>query len=104
MAVIDISEKLGKEPITIKLAEEQIYEVDCSAEKYMEVQQKLVNGEFSIQAMYTMIEELLGETALKYVKNQQYTVKQLEILVTAISAAVSEVSYEEMEKRFQNKQ
>lgn len=101
MASIDISEKLGKEAKTIKFSDNAIFEVDCSADKYMIMQQKLQDKEFSIQAMYDMIQELLGDGALDYVKKMNPTIKHLEVIVTAISAVVSEVSYEEMEKRFQ---
>lgn len=102
--MIDISEKLGKDPTTIKIAEDEIYEVDCSAEKYMEIQQELVNTEFSLATIYKMVEQMLGPEAHRSIKEKKYTVKQMERIAIALSAAVSEVSYEEMEKRFQNKQ
>lgn len=102
--MIDISEKLGKKPIEIKISDDEIYEVDCSAEKYMEIQQELVSTEFSLTTIYKMIEQMLGPEALTSIKAKKYTVKQMEVFAIALSAAVSEVSYEEMEKRFQNKQ
>lgn len=101
MANIDISSKLGKEKQTITIAEGKTYEVDTSAETYLIMQDKIANKEFSLNSMYEMIEVLLGETALKEIKEMKPTPNQLKVIVTALSALVSEVSYEEMEKRFQ---
>ena len=101
MAVIDISEKLGREPIKIKLAEDQVFDVDFSAEKYMVLENKLNNDGFSLENLYEFIREILGEGAEAYVKTLKPTVKQLRIIAIAISSAVTEESYEEMEKRFQ---
>ena len=75
MANIDISSKLGIEKATIKLAEGKVYEVDTSADNYLLVQEKI--------------------------KNMKLTIKGLKAVITALSAIVSEVEYEEMEKRFQ---
>ena len=101
MSVIDISSKLGKESKQIKIAEGKVYEVDTSADNYLLVQEKMKNENFSIETMYTMIEMLMGKEALKDIKEMKPTISQLTAIVTAISAVVSEVSYEEMEKRFQ---
>jgi hypothetical protein len=101
MAQIDISSKLGLEKSTIKLGDGKIYEVDKSADNYLLVQEKIKNQEFSIATMYEMIEMLMGEEALKEIKSMKLTIKGLKAVVTALSAIVSEESYEEMEKRFQ---
>jgi hypothetical protein len=101
MAQIDISSKLGLEKSTIKLGDGKIYEVDTSADNYLLVQEKIKNQEFSIATMYEMIEMLMGEEALKEIKSMKLTIKGLKAVVTALSAIVSEESYEEMEKRFQ---
>jgi hypothetical protein len=101
MAEIDISSKLGLEKSTIKLGDGKIYEVDTSADNYLLVQEKIKNQEFSIATMYEMIEMLMGEEALKEIKSMKLTIKGLKAVVTALSAIVSEESYEEMEKRFQ---
>lgn len=101
MSVIDISSKLGKEKATIKLAEGKVYEVDTSADNYLLVQEKIQNKEFSISTMYEMIEMLMGKEALEEIKNMKLSIKGLKAVITALSAIVSEVEYEEMEKRFQ---
>ena len=44
---IDISAKLKKEPIKIRLAEDKEYEVDNSAETFVIVQDKLKDKEFN---------------------------------------------------------
>ena len=62
---IDISAKLKKEPIKIKLTEDKEYEVDNSAETFVIVQDKLKDKEFSIEVMYEVIEILMGKDALK---------------------------------------
>jgi len=101
MSVIDISSKLGIEKATIKLAEGKVYEVDTSADNYLLVQEKIQNKEFSINTMYEMIEMLMGKDALEEIKNMKLSIKGLKAVITALSAIVSEVEYEEMEKRFQ---
>lgn len=100
MAQIDISSKLGKEKATIKFAEGKEYEVDTSADKYLLMQERIKKEDFSIDTMYEMIEMLMGEEALKDIKEMKLTVPGLKVVIIAISAIVSEVSYEEMEKRF----
>ncbi len=102
MSVIDISSKLGKEKQTIKIAEGKVFEVDNSADTYLIVQEKLKNQDFSIASMYEMIEVLMGEEALKEIKDMKLTIDGLTAVVIAISAIVNEVPYEEMEKRFQD--
>lgn len=101
MSVIDISTKLGKEKATIKLAEGKVYEVDTSADNYLLVQEKIKDQDFSIETMYKMIEMLMGEKALKEIKEMKLTIPGLKAVIIALSAVVNEVDYEEMEKRFQ---
>ena len=101
MAQIDISSKLGKEKQTIKLAEGKVFEVDTSADNYLLVQEKMKNENFSIETMYEMIENLMGKEALEAVKELKPTIPGLRSIIIALSAIVNEVSYEEMEKRFQ---
>lgn len=101
MSVIDISTKLEKEKVTIKLAEGKVYEVDTSADNYLLVQEKIKDQDFSIETMYKMIEMLMGEKALKEIKEMKLTIPGLKAVIIALSAVVNEVDYEEMEKRFQ---
>lgn len=101
MASIDISSKLGKEKATIKLAEDKVYEVDTSADNYLLVQEKIKDQDFSIEVMYQMIEMLIGEKALKEIKEMKLTIPGLKAVIIALSAVVNEVEYEEIEKRFQ---
>lgn len=101
MSQIDISSKLGKDKATIKLAEGKIYEVDTSADNYLLVQEKIKDQDFSIDTMYKMIEMLMGEKALKEIKEMKLTIPGLKAVIIALSAVVNEVDYEEMEKRFQ---
>lgn len=101
MSQIDISSKLGKEKATIKLAEGKVYEVDTSADNYLLVQEKIKDQDFSIDTMYKMIEMLMGEKALKEIKEMKLTIPGLKAVIIALSAIVNEVDYEEMEKRFQ---
>ena len=71
---IDISAKLKKEPIKIRLAEDKEYEVDNSAETFVIVQDKLKDKEFSIDVMYEVIEILMGKDALKEIKGMKLSV------------------------------
>ena len=97
---IDISAKLKKEPIKIKLAEGKEYEVDNSAETFVIVQDKLKDKEFSIEIMYEVIEMLMGKDALKEIKDMKLSVQGTECVIIGLMAAINEISYDEMEKRF----
>lgn len=97
---IDISAKLKKEPIKIRLAEDKEYEVDNSAETFVIVQDKLKDKEFSIDVMYEVIEILMGKDALKEIKGMKLSVNGIESVTIGLMAAINEISYEEMEKRF----
>lgn len=97
---IDISAKLKKEPIKIRLAEDKEYEVDNSAETLVIVQDKLKDKEFSIDVMYEVIEILMGKDALKEIKDMKLSVIGIESIIIGLMAAINEISYEEMEKRF----
>ena len=101
MAEIDLSAKLGREKKTIRLSEDKVFEVNDDAETYLLVQEKFKTGEFSIQSMYDMIEVLMGQEALDYIKSMKLNIHGLEKIIIAISAIIDEVEYEEMEKRFQ---
>lgn len=97
MANLDISSKLGHEKQEITIAEGKTYEVDCSAISMLKAEELFKKGE-ALKA----IELLLGKKALKDIEEMKLTVKELQVIVIAAAAQVNEVSYDEMEKRFQN--
>lgn len=101
MAVFDISSKLGNEKSVIKIAEGKEYEVDTSADKFIEVQEKYLKDNASIKDIYEVIRALLGEKALNEIKEMKISVSGLKNLLIAITAIINEESPEEMEKRFQ---
>lgn len=102
MANIDISSKLSHEPQTITIAEGKTYEVDCGAETMLKAQD-LFKKDDSLDGLFKAIELLLGAKAEKDIRAMKLTVNGLKTVIIAIMAQVNEVSYEEMEKRFQNK-
>lgn len=102
MASLDISSKLSHEPQMITVAEGKTYNVDCSAETMLKVQDLFKKDE-SFDGLFKAIELLLGKEAKKEIQEMKVTVKDLSIIIIAIMAQVNEISYEEMEKRFQNK-
>lgn len=102
MANIDISSKLSHEPQTITIAEGKTYEVDCGAETMLKVQD-LFKKDDILDGLFKAIELLLGKEALEEIKGMKVKVADLKVIIIAIMAQVNEVSYEEMEKRFQNK-
>lgn len=102
MANIDISSKLSHEPQTITIAEGKTYEVDCGAETMLKAQD-LFKKDDSLDGLFKAIELLLGKEALKEIKEMKVKVKDLKTIIIAIMAQVNETTYEEMEKRFQNK-
>ena len=95
MANIDISSKLSHEPQTITIAEGKTYEVDCGAETMLKAQD-LFKKDDSLDGLFKAIELLLGKEALEEIKG-------MKVIIIAIMAQVNEITYEEMEKRFQNK-
>ena len=102
MANIDISSKLSHEPQTITIAEGKTYEVDCGAETMLKAQDIFKKVD-SLEGLFTAIKLLLGVKAEKDIRAMKLTVNGLKTVIIAIMAQVNEVSYEEMEKRFQNK-
>lgn len=102
MANLDISSKLGHEKQEITIAEGKTYEVDCSAETMLKAQD-IFKKDDSLEGLFTAIKLLLGVKAEKDIRAMKITVNGLKTVIIAIMAQVNEVSYEEMEKRFQNK-
>lgn len=102
MANLDISSKLGHEKQEITIAEGKTYEVDCSAETMLKAQD-IFKKDDSLEGLFTAIKLLIGAKAEKDIRAMKLTVKGLKTVIIAIMAQVNEVSYEEMEKRFQNK-
>ena len=102
MANLDISSKLGHEKQEITIAEGKTYEVDCSAETMLKAQDIFKKAD-SLEGLFTAIKLLLGAKAEKDIRAMKLTVNGLKTVIIAIMAQVNEVSYEEMEKRFQNK-
>ncbi len=102
MANIDISSKLSHEPQTITIAEGKTYEVDCGAETMLKVQDSFKEDD-SLDGLFNAIELLLGKEALEEIKEMKVKVADLKVIIIAIMAQVNEITYEEMEKRFQNK-
>ena len=102
MANLDISSKLGPEIQEITIAKGKTYEVDCSAETMLKAQD-IFKKDDSLEGLFTAIKLLLGAKAEKDIRAMKLTVNGLKTVIIAIMAQVNEVSYEEMEKRFQNK-
>ena len=102
MANIDISSKLSHEPQTITIAEGKTYEVDCGAETMLKAQD-LFKKDDSLDGLFKAIELLLGKEVLEEIKEMKVKVTDLKVIIIAIMAQVNEITYEEMEKRFQNK-
>ena len=101
MANLDISSKLGHEKQEITIAEGKTYEVDCSAETMLKAQDIFKKDDI-LEGLFTAIKLLLGAKAEKDIRAMKLTVNGLKTVIIAIMAQVNEVSYEEMEKRFQN--
>ena len=99
---LNIIDKLNVEEKTITIAEGKTYTVECGA-KTMIKAQEIFKKDNSFEAMFQVIELLLGKKAKKEIEEMNFTIKQIQVSVTAIMAQVNEVPYEEMEERFQNK-
>lgn len=99
---LNIIDKLNVEEKTITIAEGKTYTVECGA-KTMIKAQEIFKKDNSFEAMFQVIELLLGKKAKKEIEEMNFTIKQIQVLITAIMAQVNEVPYEKMEERFQNK-
>ena len=99
---LNIIDKLNVEEKTITIAEGKTYTVECGA-KTMIKAQEIFKKDNSFEAMFQVIELLLGKKAKKEIEEMNFTIKQIQVLITAIMAQVNEVPYEEIEERFQNK-
>ena len=102
MANLSIVDKLGKNKQEITIAEGKTYEINCGA-KTMIKAQELFKKEASFEVMFDVIELLLGKKAKKDIYDMDVTVKELNVIIIGVMAQVNEISYEEMEERFQNK-
>lgn len=98
---LNITDKLGIEKQEITIAEGKTYIVDCAAKTMLKAQE-IFRKDSSLEGMFSVIELLLGKKAKKEIDEMNLTVKQLRIVSLAIMAQVNEVSYEEMEQRFQS--
>lgn len=98
MANLDISSKLGHEKQEITIAEGKTYEVNCGAIAMLKTEELFNKGE-----ILKAIETLLGKKAIKDIEDMNLTLKEMQVIIIAAAAQVNEISYEEMEKRFQNK-
>lgn len=99
---LNIIDKLNVEEKTITIAEGKTYIVECGAKTIIKAQE-IFKKDNSFEAMFQVIELLLGKKAKKEIEEMNFTIKQIQVLITAIMAQVNEVPYEEMEERFQNK-
>ena len=97
---LNIVDKLGIEKQEITIAEGKKYTVNCGA-KTMIKAQEIFKKDNSFDAMLEVIELFLGKKAKKDIYEMDVTVKQLQVIIIAIMAQVNEISYEEMEERFQ---
>lgn len=100
MGNINIIDKLGVENQTITIAKDKTYTVNCGAKTMIKAQEMFKKDE-SFTTMFDVIEQFLGKKARKEIENMDLSVGQLKAVITAIMAQVNEISYEEMESRFQ---
>lgn len=99
--VIDISSKLNNdEEAKIKIADGKEYIVDCGAETMLRAQEIFTKGQ-TIDDIFEVIKLFLGQNAAKEIREMNLKVSKLYMVIIAIMAQSNEVSYEEMEKRFQ---
>lgn len=97
---LNITDKLGTEKQEITIAEGKTYTVNCGAKATIKAQEMFKKDD-SFDGMFSVIELLLGKKARKDIYDMDLTVKQLQTVILAIMAQVNEISYEEMENRFQ---
>lgn len=97
---LNIIDKLGTEKQEITIAEGKTYTVNCGAKAMIEAQEMFAKDS-SLMTMFNVLELLLGKKARKEIYDMNLTLTQLKTINLAIMAQINEVSYEEMEARFQ---
>lgn len=100
MANIDISQRLSNEKQTITIKDGKTYDIDCSAETMLKAND-MFKKDASLTTLYDVLGLLLGQKAVKDIKEMKLSVNNIQIVLLATMAQINEISYEEMEKRFQ---
>ena len=101
MSNLNIIDKLDEEKKEVTIAEGKTYEINCGAKTMLKVQESF-NKNSSFDSMFDALELLIGKKGRKEIYDMDLTVSQLKKVILAIMAQVNEISYEEMEQRFQN--
>lgn len=101
MSNLNIIDKLNEDKKQVTVAEGKTYTINCGAKTVLKVQENF-NKNSSFDSMFDALELLIGKKARKEIYDMDLTVSQLKKVILAIMAQVNEISYEEMEQRFQN--
>lgn len=98
---INITDKLSFEKPTIVI-ENDTFEVNDSADTMFKFQELALQG--TKDSLEKAIGIALGEEGAKKIDLGKWSMKNLKILIIAIMAAISGISYEEAEERFRSKE
>lgn len=102
---IDISSKLEASKPMIRLGPNDAYEINDDKNAVLKMQAALKNeSDNEIEGMSMLFTSLLGEEAVKDIEAKYpgatTRLSQMRVVMIAITAALSGISFEEAEKRF----
>ncbi|SHK37859.1 hypothetical protein SAMN02745248_02402 [Hathewaya proteolytica DSM 3090] len=100
--MIDITSKLTDTKPIIKIAEGKEYEIDNSKNTMLKVNQLFHGNVNDIEMMDNAIRMILGEKAFKEIEGMNLSLSDYKVIFTGMMAGVSDITYEEAERRFQN--
>ena len=96
--VYDIMSRLTNDKPVIKLAEGKEYKVSNSKNSVIFIKQLSVDPKLDdFERMDMIVEAALGKEALEYINTLDLSINNYSVIITAIMAAVSDQSLEEME-------
>lgn len=96
--IINISDKLSLSKPTIAVGERE-YTVNDSLETVMKFEE--VHGDGDIESMLEAMKIALGEEAFNEINFHHMSFRNIQVWFTAVMAAMQDMTYEEVESRFQ---
>ena len=97
--IINISDKLSLSRPTIAVGEKE-YVVNDSIETVLKFEE--VSGDGEIQSMLEAMKIAFGEEAFNEIDFPRMSFMNIQVWFTAVMAAMQDMTYEEVEERFQN--
>lgn len=100
--IYDISGKLQNEPKFIFIDEKHQYKVDDRKNTVLKAMQIIDSGNNTVKEMDELLKIVLGAEAAKEIDKMEVSFDGYLTIIKTVMSAISNVSMEEIDKRFQN--